>query len=344
MIHANGKHPHAKRVRPFELVLLAGALNPSPLRRQLDIPAFSLPVTSELRMIDLWLNVARRQPNCCGVRIVVSSSDDVRRAQQAIESHLSSANSVMIESPPSIDVLIDPNDYRGPAGLIRDIGMNVGLPEDAVMVVGEVSSLAPPTLVPLFAELDADVAGLVGASETCEPAGIYVFTPRAIETIPTVGFQDIKEQLLPRLYQRGMNVRMACVTPQTRRIRDRESYLSTVWHVNRQFGNGTEAQGQNVSGSAHVSATCLIQADVTIEDGAIIHDSIVMEGAKIGGGAVVSRSIVAPNGIIKPREVVRSTIVTTAPKQPGTAADTLSRQQFVKHQLVTHVGFGTKGG
>jgi NDP-sugar pyrophosphorylase family protein len=74
----------------------------------------------------------------------------------------------------------------------------------------------------------------MGGDRPARPAGLYVFDRRAFEFIPAQGFQDIKEALIPRLYEAAEVVQMHIVPGVSVRIHDEESYLrANEWQVQR---------------------------------------------------------------------------------------------------------------
>ena len=309
MIQAGAEQVQGVPMRHFQCVLLAGALTPSPLRQSLDIPVLCLPLSRQIRLLDLWLRVIDSQAGCSGVKIVVSSDMDAQRVQQVIDQRDESG---LLQPTLAIEVLVDPHEYRGPAGRLRDIADTVELAEDAALIVGEASSHPPLSLHGVLAGLTEDVVGIVGTSAAREPAGLYAFTEPAIEVIPRIGFFDLKEQWLPALYERGLKVGMHVTVEQLLRIRDRSSYLAAVRRHIGAADDRSHTPSETRSASAHVCPRSLIGDGVVIEDGAIIKDSVVMGGATIGSGAVVHRSIVGPSGVVPPRARACSTVVADA--------------------------------
>ncbi len=339
--------------RRYVLVLLAGALHPSPLRRQLDVPVLELPLARDRTMLDAWLEtIAKTAAPIARLVIVVSSQKDAQSMRELVESRQALAKAAWEASgskrqsptpapPCEISVMIDPEQWRGPAGLLRDIATASELSDESrirteasdtsttdgtLFVCAEAAVLPPRNLDPLLVRrADPTIAGAIGAAHgrtgtrgwkdvTTElrPAGVYAFTERAICLIPPIGFLDIKEQLLPSLYRAGLRVPVVPLCPEAVRVRDLDSYLLSARHSLGHANAISRSKDAAISESAILSGSCIVQDDVEIEDGCVIHESIIMRGTKIGGGSIVARSIIGPDSRIEARSVIRSAVVAPA--------------------------------
>jgi hypothetical protein len=325
------------------VIILAGALRPSPLRQALDIPVLLLPMSPGRTLLDVWLEAIRTQViNSSQVRcvkIVVSSEADGVALQAALGVELGGVSGAdrRVKDPQikslgcPIEVVVDPDRWRGPGGLVYDITRSSGvfpLPEvrDAdgatagggrVLVVE--GACLPPAIAGrcggLASLLDRSVAhhaGVIGSTPSGEPAGMYLFTSEALKVIPPVGFFDLKEQLLPGLYARGMPVAVRSVLDCTVRVRDNESYLQAVARVAERAGKRPPVMVSptaRIDPAAHVLGPALVDDRASIADSAIVHESVVLAGARIGSGAVVSRSIIGPSVQVPPDCVLRGQII-----------------------------------
>src|SRR5262249_10081076 len=82
--------------------------------------------------------------------------------------------------------------------------------------------------VTIAATLDGDGrAGVVGL----RPTGISVCEPNILSHIKKVGYQDMKEQLIPRLIQAGLKVRAVPIRGRVISIRNEEYYLNAMVEV-----------------------------------------------------------------------------------------------------------------
>lgn len=241
---------------------------------------------------------------------------------------------------------------RGPAGCMRDAAERND--SDAFVVVegailpqidlGELltshrNSGAALTLVV------TDAAGKEGSRKgsregAMEPVGIYVVSPAALEHVPMTGYQDIKESLIPTLYESGERVTPYRVSSERApRVTGAWSYLSANMHAVQNIGtvmNGNDKfkrmgeawvhRTAEVSASARLVGPVLVSAESTISGGAlvvgptaigeqtsiqsdsVISRTIVWERCTIGTGAVIDHSILTAGTNVKPGRVIRNTI------------------------------------
>jgi hypothetical protein len=319
-----GKAEHEPRMHrmngSLSAIILAGRIRPSPWREALDVHVLCLPVGLRGSLMDAWLEALGKLGGIGDVQVVVNTPEDVESVTATAGMH--HRQSVNGLSP---RVLAEPAAWRGAAGILRDVTSQ--LADDDLVLVCEGKLLPPPSLSPIleaFHEHGPDVAGVVGVCGKDEPAGVYVFTRKAIGLIPHIGYFDMKEQFLPALRREGHRIVTARLGDAVWRLRDLESYLATV----RQSLSGTDvarsfvraSDRASISGSAVLDGFCVIEPGAVVEDGAVVHDSVVLWGATIGGGAVVSRSVVGPLATIEPRSrLVRSFVARPMPSRGGKA-------------------------
>ncbi len=285
------------------MILLAGALRYSPLRKQLDVPVLALPLAPSYLLLNAWLERLSDAPALRKLVVVVNSHADAKLLQVLAEP---------MERPAGLelDVMVDPAPWRGPGGLIYDICSRWEAPES--VLVGEAACL-PPRDAAQFAVAVAQSSGsgLVASTPSRQPAGLYAFSREAVAAIPSVGYFDIKEQLLPRLYEDGLEVRAVPMEDEVQRVRTRAGYLDAVQaaqadRASRQDpaepGGNDSADGLHCAESAQIAGTSVIQPGVIIEDGAVVHDSVICSGARVGRGAIVSRSVIGPQAVVRPHE------------------------------------------
>lgn len=292
--------------KTFGVVLLAGALKPSPLRQSLDIPALCLPLSAEMTLLDAWLDLLNRSEGCSWLKILVSSSPDVNSINQGVAEWLDRNRPGF-----AIEVSLDKGAWRGPGGLLRDIVIGYENSDPDCIIAAEASCLPPVSLAPLLHGLAGDAHGVVACDdEGREPAGLYAFRVGTLQKIPARGYYDIKEQLLPALYEQGIPVRCAETTDVVCRIRSSESYLHAVQcFMDRQGISDSVSKSASIAGDARVHKGCVIQAGVTIEEGAIVHRSVILQGATIGGGSIVANSVVGCDATIGARQMIKNGIV-----------------------------------
>ena len=269
--------------RSVDVLMLAGALHPSPLRRQLGMPPLCLPLGDGQTLLTAWLDTLRDGVAGADIQIAVNTKQDA----EAIRSLVEIAG---IEGAPR--VVREPASWRGTGGIIRDL-----CPDGSgrALLVVEANCLPPASLQSLVGTLDDQTQGVVGTTADDEPTGLYLFEPATLEVIPRIGYFDLKEQLLPALNTSGSRIRAVRVTDRVFRLRDRSSYLQAVRAFAEWRGSTDEfrvSPQATVAASARIFGDSIIEAEVIVEADAVVHDSVLLSGATVERGAVVSRSIV----------------------------------------------------
>ena len=143
------------------------------------------------------------------------------------------------------------------------------------------------------------------------PVGIYVFERRALASVPSLGYQDIKEMLLRRLHLAGEQVRIHAADSWCSRVIDARTYLNVNHAVIDRVcaGQASAREGAELPGAN--GASVIAHPTSRIEPGALVigplvlgahsvlrSDSVVIGPTAIGRqttvhrGAVVSRSVV----------------------------------------------------
>jgi NDP-sugar pyrophosphorylase family protein len=174
-----------------------------------------------------------------------------------------------------------------------------------------------------------------GAAPT--PGGVYVFDRRVLDHIPRGGFQDIKENLIPRLHRLGVRVVAYHSEGFCPHVFDAQTYLLVnQWMVQRLFDQGEVllhpdavvdpgarlvgpvqlGAGTRVEAGATVVGPTSIGSDCLVGRNALVARSVVWSRCLIGGGSVVHGSVIGNDGVIPPAarmfNVVRPPRTTTA--------------------------------
>lgn len=219
---------------------------------------------------------------------------------------------------------------RGPAGCVRDACL--GSTAQTVVVVDGTTIPVAELRAVLAAHLGTGAAVTVvvdevparpGRPQVQTPSGIYVFDRRAFELVPERGFQDIKENLIPRLYEAGELVASFRAEAATPRVINASTYLSVnLWMVEQLAERGEELPGYFALGDLQAHATARLALDAVIvgpvlvgpharvDPGAtIVGPATIGFGATIGAGAMVSRSAVWRKSVIGRQAVVDRSVV-----------------------------------
>jgi len=222
---------------------------------------------------------------------------------------------------------------RGPAGCVKDAAASSDV---AYFLVVDTTII--PSAIDLTAMLEAhvkqDAALTVAVTRSGDedqidnghfaPAGVYVFSRRAVDAVAAAGYQDIKESLIPKLYAAGDKVVTHEIATRVPRVSCTSTYLTACsWVLNRRLqqrehvgsdfqriGSALVHKSARVDPSAQLVGPVLIGADSLIESGvkivgptsvgprcnvaqsAIVCRTHIWEGARIGSKSVLDRCIV----------------------------------------------------
>lgn len=255
---------------------------------------------------------------------------------------------------------------RGPAGCVCDAA--TGTNADAYVVVQ--SSVIPSfplrDLLKTHFEARATLTVVLsaaqdenGGDDSLCPVGIYVFDRRALEYIPDISYQDIKEILLPKLRDNHEPV-IPFVTRQcVSRVSSVESYLSanermvelacrrsdsvsyrrvgeSLVHNTASVCNGANligpvlvGPGVHVAPGASVVGPMAIGADSRINNRALVCQSVIWEDCEVGEGSHVLRSVLPGGSVVRAGARVRHRLLAVEPRPARAWASALERPRGV---------------
>ena len=143
------------------------------------------------------------------------------------------------------------------------------------------------------------------AHDHLSPVGIYLISRRALQHIQDVGYQDLKEVLIPRLRKIGEPVLLFNSVSHCPRVSNIQSYfLANEWALQRLLASGAldpryvrmgeavvhreahVASGARLIGPMLLGPRCTVAADATV-----IGPTVIAFESRIAQGAVVSRSV-----------------------------------------------------
>lgn len=231
---------------------------------------------------------------------------------------------------------------RGPAGCVRDAA-NDDYFDTYVVTEGSVlPQIDLERLLDAHAKADAAVTVVVSSgaavgesnSDLIAPIGIYVFSRQAIEQIAPMGYQDIKETLIPKLYVQGEMVQIYRTDVPPLRVTGADSYLAVndvalVGQLARnEFSDIYRRQDEcmihktaRVDESATLIGPILIGADSVVEPGTtIVGPTTVGRRCRLGGGSVITRSSLWDDSFTDESVVLDRCIVTAGMHATNEAA------------------------
>lgn len=241
---------------------------------------------------------------------------------------------------------------RGAAGCIKDCQNWLG--NERFIVVHGASLLMSLDLNHLLEEHRKNGATLTVAATAensngkdldrllaLKPAGIYICEPDVFPFIKTKGYQDMKEQLIPRITEAGLKVQAVPISGRIIAVRNEEWYLNAMvdllndpqhrkpfvdhlpsklpglWidptayvHPNaRVIGPAYVGPGAKVLSDAVVIGPAVIGENCEIASEAVVHESILWSESRIGRGAMVEQAVVAAKAFVSPGVEIRGSIV-----------------------------------
>lgn len=230
---------------------------------------------------------------------------------------------------------------RGAAGCVRDAATR----SDADTLVVADGTAIPAVNIGLLLD-DHRTAGAAATivvhhdrqarsgERPLNPGGIYVFDRRVLDYIPETGFQDIKENLIPKLYRAGERVVTHAGLGVCPRVLNAETYLAVNHWMIEQIGDdpsplehwGTYVENGEVlahptawvapgarlvgpvllgpsvriaEGATVVGPTSLA-ADTMVGEGALVSRTVTWDRCRIGAGAVVDGCVLADDAEVRP--------------------------------------------
>ncbi len=301
-------------------IILAGSMKPSALRRAVAAPSICLPLGGDVSVLRAWIDALRDVAELDETRIVVNDGDEAAPCRHAL-------GDLAGGTRPRATVIVEPASWRGAAGILRDVSDDLG---DDDLVLAIEGSAFPATDLAVVAACVAGapaLGGVIAATADGRPSGVAAFRRPALRLTPDIGYFDLKEQLLPRLHERGGDVRVCEAAPWVWRGYDRASYLAAVQACRaRGLGGPAISTGAAVHADAWTADALAIETDAIVEAGAVVYESVVMRGARVGAGAVVSRAVVGPGAVVDPDARITETILpgrrVAAAADPETALET----------------------
>ncbi len=203
---------------------------------------------------------------------------------------------------------------RGPAGCSRDAAMLFAADRYVIAEANTIPTLNLSDLLAFHAASGAcgtvavaqrgRAAAIRGQDE--DPVGVYVFDRAALLKASNRGFEDLKENLIPRLYREGERICTYRAPSAAPRVHDTASYLALNRWALRQLetddlwqmacdrrGEAFVDRTAQVAPSARLMGRCLVARDACVgEDALIIGPAVIGRGCTIGARSVVRNSVI----------------------------------------------------
>ncbi len=210
--------------------------------------------------------------------------------------------------------------------------------------------------VPAHAWAAGEGHGTAQEEGNISPLGLYVMEPDVLDLIPEHGFCDIKEQLIPKMRERRLEVSLSHFQGRYRRISDAHSYAMLVQEIlsgmfgDDQFTQMTEIaphvwtdQGARIDPSAQLIGPIVVGRNAVLGKNAVVRGpSVIGENVFVDDQAVVSGSILWPNATVGLDATVEHSIVTDS--FPVSVFDHLSCSVAIDRELTLGDMHGLKQG
>jgi hypothetical protein len=273
------------------VILLGGSLLRSPLSTATGRSLLDLPVVSGRSVFDCWHDDLKSFASAYSIASLT--------ARLIIDRRASEPKLILCEGAVNLHVEHDPHEYRGTAGILRDISIDYD--DDDYIVVASAAQILLEPMEKLVCELasKADDISLV-AHDDGTPCGLMLVRCGCLREIPAIGYIDLKEQAFPEIAKHYRVHVVRHVRPSGLPIRTLEDYIEALRAYQRVLvGNGY----------LHAKEDCYSLFEI-VENGAVVdpdsrlHDSIVLKGGRVEGNSVLFRSLVGPYGIVRQKTLV----------------------------------------
>ncbi len=284
---------------PRALILLSGAVRPTPFLLSIERSVLDLPIESGVSLLSDWQRQASEAAVACGqprmeIRVVL---DDAALAPQ---SAAPTGDGVFVER--------DPTELRGTGGIVRDLAQRFE-PNDYLLIVGGPQLLARSLtkIVAELAECEGDIA--VAAHEDGLPCSLMLVRCGAVLDLPEVGFVDMKEQGLPIIARKHRVLVRSYAQRIALPLMNEANYIAALrWHHSQQIGEFSAGAFDEEWDRRFT----IVEPGATVHPGALIHDSVVLSSAVIGRNATIVRSVVCANSIIRKEAVITDALIGSA--------------------------------
>jgi mannose-1-phosphate guanylyltransferase/phosphomannomutase len=223
---------------------------------------------------------------------------------------------------------------RGPAGCLRDLQAWIG---DETFIALQGTASYDFDLAAMIQDHQRTGAAITVGARRCpddvdllEPAGVYLVEPTTLPLIQTQGYQDFKEQFLPKVIAAGMRVRCHSLKGTATLIHSPGHFLTALRDaIVRMAGElpaGYKRIGDNIVAheSATIHPTARLNGPVWIDAGAVVDERAVIAGpvvlgakVRIGPGALVHRTVAMHDTVLDAGAEVFSAILPPGSVKPG---------------------------
>ena len=203
---------------------------------------------------------------------------------------------------------------RGPAGCVRDAAMAVPAERYIVVESSIIPALDLSALLSAHVETGAAITLVSNLGQDWSesrdggilPFGVYVFDKRALDYVPPIGYQDIKEALIPRLHRDNETVMAFPVNRPSPRVLGLPSYFAAQsWILERMqddeliFEGYVNTDGIFIHETADLAPRARVVGPVMVgPQSRIENDALIIGPSVFGRGCVVERHAVVEQSVM----------------------------------------------
>lgn len=286
------------------VILLAGRVGRNEFADGVGRSVLDLPVDANTTVLDRWIDTLDRFARAFALpkihlRVAVDRTGTLPEARVR-DAH------PMIE----LEVVRDPEEYRGTAGLVKDLTKGYG--EHDQILVATANQIQREPLRDVFQVLwRGDESVSIIPHDGGEFAGVFLLRCARLRDVSDVGFVDLKEQAIPSARGKEPLFVKRRAPGSTLPIRTLAEYIRALRLI-----HGTPNPDSFVCAPEDPFAETwqpvfsIVEPGAQVVPGAVLQDSVVLDGGRVEAGAVVTRSVVCAGGVVGRGQCVLETIVT----------------------------------
>ena len=214
---------------------------------------------------------------------------------------------------------------RGAAGCVKDAALLLSARTLVVADGASIPTVDLPALLAHHYRTNAEMTIVAhehsGAASALCPVGVYVLEAELLDLVPSTSFQDLKENLIPKLYSSGHRLEVFRAADVSPRVLNASGYLAlNHWLLERlpaadaaapdRAGRSWIDPTANISPDALLVGPVMVGVNVRVEAGAtLVGPCVIGDHTVVERGAVVARSVVWQHCRIGARSIVDQSVL-----------------------------------
>ncbi len=286
------------------VILLAGRVGRNEFADGVGRSVLDLPVDVSSTVLDRWIETLDQFATAFALpkihlRVAVDRTGALP-ASRACEGH------PRVE----MEVVRDPEEYRGTAGLVKDLTKGYG--ENDQILVATANQIHREPLRDVFQVLwRGDESVSIVPHDGGEFAGVFLLRCARLCDVSDVGFVDLKEQAIPSARGKEPLFVKRRAPGSTLPIRTLGEYIRALRIIHSEPNSGSIISSpEDPFAETWEPVFSIVEPLAEVMPGAVLQDSVVLAGGRVEAGAVVTRSVVCAGGVVRRGQCVLESIVT----------------------------------